>query len=282
MSAAIFDPRQCRLGEGPLWHPERAQLFWFDILAMKLLTVEEGEPREWQFDEHVSAAGWIDADTLLIASETQLFSFQLDTGESTYLVPLEADSPDTRSNDGRADPMGGFWIGTMSKTEKRGAGAIYRYYRGEIRKLFGDITVSNSICFAPGGRLAYWADTPTRKIMKVALDAQGWPCAAPEVFVDLGEDRRLPDGSVVDSEGGLWNAQWRSSRIARYLPDGSFDRAIEVGGTQSTCPAFGGEGLGTLFCTSASVNLDDSDPAQGVTFEAPAGVTGLPEPQVIP
>ncbi|QDC11208.1 SMP-30/gluconolactonase/LRE family protein [Oceanicola sp. D3] len=278
--STVYDTRACRLGEGPLWHPQRAQLFWFDILGNRLLTRGDDGPHEWTFSEHVSAAGWMSQEVLFMASETELFTFDLATGVRESVLPLEADNPVTRSNDGRADPMGGFWIGTMGKKEEKGAGAIYRYYKGELRQLYSGITVSNSICFAPGGRAAYWADTPTHQIMRTPLDAEGWPSGAPEVFVDLSAEGLYPDGSVVDSEGALWNAQWGAGRVVRYLSDGTPDRVIEVGGEKSTCPAFGGEGLTTLYVTTACGGMK-KDGKQGVTYEAPAGVAGMPEPQVI-
>ncbi|MBS8227353.1 SMP-30/gluconolactonase/LRE family protein [Vannielia litorea] len=281
MNVSVFDPRPCTLGEGPLWHPERNQLFWFDILGNRLLSRLGDEALEWQFDEHVSAAGWVDRNTLLIASESQLFTFDLETEEQTYVAALESENTVTRSNDGRADPMGGFWIGTMGKNAEKAAGAIYRYYRGELRRLYANITVANSICFAPGGRTAYWSDTETGKIMRVALNEDGWPDAKAEIFVDLGEEGRLPDGSVTDCEGALWNAQWQSARMVRYLPDGTQDRVIELPAYQTTCPAFGGDGLATLYCTSAAVDIESPDAEQGRTFEVAPGVAGLPEPQVI-
>ncbi len=121
------------MGEGPLWHPVRKQLFWFDIVGKRLLTREDGKPMAWDFDEMVSAAGWIDSDRLLIASETKLFAFNLADGSHVDVVPLEADLPHKRCNDGRADPWGGFWIGTMAKGEPEPVGAFYRYYKGELR-----------------------------------------------------------------------------------------------------------------------------------------------------
>jgi len=119
MTTDVFDDRACVLGEGPLWHPERQQLFWFDIMAGHLLTKVDGEAQSWAFDELVSAAGWIDHDRLLIASETALYSFDLTTEEQEYIQPLEIGNTVTRSNDGRADPWGGFWIGTMGKCASR-------------------------------------------------------------------------------------------------------------------------------------------------------------------
>lgn len=277
--STIFDDRRCELGEGPLWHPERKQLFWFDILGKQLLTREGEDAKSWQFDEHVSAAGWISSHALLIASETRLFVFDLETGARQTLCPLEADNPLTRSNDGRADPHGGFWIGTMGKTAETGAGSIYRYFRGELRKLFSDLTITNSICFSPDGQTAYFADTVTAQIRKTALDANGWPQGERQVFADLATEGLNPDGSVVDAEGHLWNAQWGAHRIARYTPDGTFAESISFPGAQISCPAFGGEHFQTLFATSAAEGL--SGPDDGKTFSATSPVTGRPEPRVV-
>ncbi|WP_323765786.1 SMP-30/gluconolactonase/LRE family protein [Marinovum sp.] len=281
MTITIHDTRRCQLGEGPLWHPERNQLFWFDILGKSLLSRDGDTPLAWEFDEYVSAAGWIDRDTLMIASQSALLQFDIASGDHEVMVPLEADNAFTRSNDGRADPAGGFWIGTMGIDAEPGAGAIYRYYRGALEVLYPEITVSNSICFAPDGRSAYYSDTRTHRIMVQALDAEGWPEGTPEVFADLGDEGLNPDGSVVDSEGGLWNAQWGAGRVARYHPDGRFDRSIAVPGSQATCPAFGGADLQTLYVTSAAVGLQGADESQGATFETRPGVTGQAEFRVI-
>ncbi len=271
----IFDDTQCQLGEGPLWHPIRQQLFWFDILGRRLHTKAE----HWQFDTYVSAAGWIDDTSLLIATDTALRHFDLTTGDHYVLTPLEADNPFTRSNDGRADPQGGFWIGTMGIDAEDDAGAIYRYYRGELRQLFAPITISNAICFSPDGTTAYFTDTPTQKIMRVTLDAEGWPKNDPQVHIDLtGTDFR-PDGAVVDASGNLWNAQWGVGRIAGYNPQGAFIESYSFAAAQTSCPAFGGSDLTTLYCTSAAVGV--KGPEQGKTFAVQTRYKGQAEHQVI-
>lgn len=284
MSATLFDDRQCALGEGPLWHPERKQLYWFDILGNRLLTVEDGEQRHWQFDEHVSAAGWTGPDTLLIASEIDLFHFDLTNGKAHRVCELEKDNPLTRSNDGRADPAGGFWIGTMGKKAELGAGAVYRLYKGELRKIYPDITIPNSICFCPQGDRVYFCDTPTRQIMTQGLDTKGWPKGDIEVFADLRADGLNPDGSVTDENGNLWNAQWGAARVASYGTDGQFLQSIGIPGRHSSCPAFGGPDLKTLYCTSARQDLTDdilaAHPENGQTFATETDARGWPEPQV--
>ena len=283
----IHDSRVCELGEGALWHPLRRQLFWFDILGKRLHTIEDGQSQIWSFVEMVSAAGWVSRDVLLIAGERDLFLFDLETEEIETVAELEADDPGTRSNDGRADRQGGFWIGTMGKRggENPGRGSIWRWYRGELRRLFSGLTIPNSICFSPDGRFAHFSDTLTHRIQRVALDADGWPVGEPETFIDLSAEGILPDGAVVDAAGNLWNAQWGAARVACYAPDGQFLKAVPMGASQTSCPAFGGEGLGTLYCTTAREGMDEAalaaDPEAGKTFAVQGVGPGLPEPQVI-
>lgn len=273
----LFDPTPCMLGEGPLWHPERRALFWFDILNARL----QGEGRYWDFPELVSAAGWIDRDRLVIASETRLMRFDLRDGTSAKLCPLDADSPGTRSNDGRADPQGGFWIGTMGKAAEPGAGAIWRWYQGELRRLFAPLTIPNAICFAPDGRTAHFTDTPTRQILRVALDAQGWPAGAPEVAVDLRGSRENPDGAVTDAAGRLWVALWGSGRVACFTPQGQECASVPVSAPHTSCPAFGGPGLRDLFVTTAREGLAQPGAQDGATFRAADVGQGRAEPAVI-
>ena len=199
-------------------------------------------------------------------------------GRVTCSAGQEADRPETRSNDGRTDPMGGFWIGTMGKAAEPQAGAIYRLYRGELRTLYDAVSIPNAICFSPDGRRGYWADTPTGIIMAQALDAEGWPEGEPEVFADLRTEGLRPDGAVTDEDGALWNAQWGAARVARYLPDGTFDRAIAVGGQHSSCPVFAGPGLDRLYVTTACQGISDPDAAQGLLYEADPGVVGRADP----
>lgn len=280
--SAVFDDRACALGEGALWHPLRRQFFWFDILGRRLLSRTEDGPEAWPMAELASAAGWIDRDTLLLATETGLDRFDIGNGARRRLARIEADRPETRSNDGRADPWGGFWIGTMGKTAEPGAGALYRYFEGRVARLYTELTIPNAICFAPGGRRAYFADTPRQRVWTVPLDAQGWPAGAPDVFLDLGCEGLNPDGAVTDAEGGLWIAQWGAGRVARYRPDGRFDRALAVPARQCTCPAFGGDAMDRMIVTSAFEGMERPGAADGRTFTLDPGCAGMPEPPVRP
>ena len=275
----------CDLGEGPLWHPKLEALFWFDINAFKMYCWKDSELKAWNFSEPVSAAGWIDKENLIIASASSLIKLSLTSDKRTVLVDLEADLPHTRSNDGRADPWGGFWIGTMGLNAEKEAGSIYRFYKGELEQLHQELTIPNSICFSPDKKFVYFADTRQEKIWRQDLDQKnGWPINEPIIFIDLKAQGLHPDGSVCDSEGFLWNAQYGASRIARYSPEGWLDRVENFPTSQVTCPAFGGKSFDTIFVTTASQTLSDEDliaqPLAGKVFHFEVDAVGLAEYQV--
>ena len=287
MSAVVFDSNPNVLGEGPLWHPLRQELFWFDILGCTLNARRlDGERISWRFAEPVSAAGWVDETTLLIASSSGLFRFDLISGHVSMVADFPLGPVATRSNDGRADRQGGFWIGTMGLNAEAGAGAIYRYSGGELRRLHGDVTIPNAICFSPDGAAAFFTGTQKGIIWRQPLDLEtGWPSGEPDVFIDLRGEEFSPDGAIIDAAGDFWIAQWGAARVACYGADGRLKRTLAVPASHASCPAFGGPDLSTLFVTTAREGLSEEElaasPLAGQTFMIEAGVKGLEEPRVV-
>ncbi|OYX01560.1 MAG: hypothetical protein B7Z15_19515 [Rhizobiales bacterium 32-66-8] len=279
---------QCQLGEGPIWHAARQQLFFFDINEQTLFAVTAaGEIADsWLFNETVAAAAIIDDHTLALATDTGLKQFDLSTGGMNRINEIESDNPLTRTNDSRVHPAGAFWIGTMTRAEEEPGGSVYHYRAGVLTTIKSGIRIPNATCFSPDGRIAYWTDTPTRQILQVATDpASGLPIGDWTLFADVAEGRGYPDGAVVDSEGYLWNAKWGGSCVVRHAPDGSIDRIVEVPVSQVTCPAFGGPDLKTLFITSAAKTMSAEQLAAekhaGSLFVIDVDVAGQPEPTII-
>ncbi len=288
MNSAIkmFDETLCALGEGIVWNPRRKSFIWFDILGSRLFEkkMEQKIARVHNFDILVSACGWVDDTKILVATANSLELFDLDNSRREVVIELEKDNLVTRSNDGRADPFGGFWIGTMGKNLESAAGAIYRYYRGELRKMYEPITVPNSMCFSTCGSKAYFSDTPQQLIWCVDLDPKGWPKSEPAIFIDMKKSNLLPDGAVIDSEGCLWNAQWGSNRVAKYSSEGTFLEYFEVPAVQVSCPGFGGVDGKTLMITTAREGTDpkklEEYPFAGATFILETDTLGQEEYKV--
>jgi sugar lactone lactonase YvrE len=229
-TAELFIDSRCELGEGVFWHPLVERLFWFDILNQTLFSATAGGIMvdRFTFEATVTAAGVIDADNLAIAASAGIFRLQLSTDTRELLVPLEADSTTTRSNDGRVGPSGAFWIGTMGLKDpsKVAAGALYAVRDGVATKLLSDIHIPNATCFAPDGKTAYFTDGVTRIIRQVSIaPATGLPNGPWRDFARV-EAPIQPDGAVVDSEGFLWNAHWDGGQVARFSPDGKLDRIV--------------------------------------------------------
>ncbi|AMX04181.1 hypothetical protein A3224_10195 [Microbulbifer thermotolerans] len=281
----IFDERECSLGEGPLWHPQRETLYWVDILSRRLLGKGPDGVQAWELGEMPTAIGWVDRERLLVACESGLNLFDVESGQKQLLCTLEPDIPSNRSNDGRADPWGGFWIGTMSKNGEAGCGNLYRWYRGTLRKLVEGLSVPNGLCFDRRRNLGYYADSAENLIYRLALDPDtGWPSGAPEIFLDFREQGMIPDGAVLDVDGGLWTSLWDGARTVCYGPDGKERGALFAATPRTTCPAFGGPDYTDLYVTTAAVGVEnaaDTPTPAGVTLVFKNAVKGRPEPAVV-
>ncbi len=285
MKAELFIDSRCELGEGPFWHPLLGRLFWFDILNQTLFSADENGHLvdRFTFQDVVSAAAVIDRDHLLVAQAGALVKFELSTDAKTVVIPLEDELPGNRTNDGRVNNAGGFWIGTMSRRggQDPGAGAVYQYRAGEVTTVLDHITIPNATCFSPDGRTAYFADTMTDTIQRVAIDpSTGLPTGEWETFAST-TGRGSPDGAVVDSEGYLWNARWGGSCVVRHAPDGSIDRIVELPVSRVTCPAFGGADRRTLYITTAREGMTpeelEREPHAGSIFSVRVDVPGQAE-----
>lgn len=271
---------RCELGEGPIWINGR--LYWFDILAGRMMAWRPGDTdfESWDFGEPVSAAAELEGGGLMVASASALIRFDPATGTRDVLVPLVADDPRTRSNDGRADRQGGFWIGTMGRAAEPGLGRIWRYYCGELRCLREGLTIPNALCFSPDGKLAYFTDTVTSTIWRWRLDADGWPRGEPQHFLTVPRGGGHPDGAIVDREGCIWNARWGTGTVVRLAPDDGRElERFTLSAKQASCPAFGGDDQTTLYVTSAQEGMSEAEilaePHAGALFEARIAVPGI-------
>jgi sugar lactone lactonase YvrE len=287
MTVSVLCDIACELGEGPSYDPHSDTLWWFDIANAKL--VEKPLSRDHVIFHSLpvmaSVVARIDGERQLVAAEDGLYVRDVASGKLTLHVPLEADNPETRSNDGRVHPSGALWVGTMGKKHEKGVGAIYWYRAGEVRLLYPDFSIPNSICFSPDGATAYFTDTETNRIMRVACDpAKGLPAGEPKIFFDNSGDKGFPDGSVCDADGVVWNTRWGAGSLDAYSPEGKRIRSVSIPAKRTSCPAFAGPGFDRMAVTTAWQGLTgamrDNDTNAGFTFIADISVNGRPEPDV--
>jgi L-arabinonolactonase len=276
------------LGEGIVWCERAQALYWTDIQAATLWrhTPASGETRQWILPERLASFALCEADGwLLLALASRLAFFRLADGALHTVCEVEPDLP-TRCNDGACDRQGRFVFGTLHEPAdggpKQAMGGFWRLHADlTLEKLpLEGVAISNSLAFSPDGGTLYYCDSLARTIRCCDY---GDTVSNPRSFADLRGMSGEPDGSCVDADGGLWNAQWGMGRVVRYTGDGREDCIVPVPASQPTRPAFGGAALDTLYVTSARDGLGSDalarEPLAGALFAARVGVRGLPEPR---
>lgn len=276
-----------RLGETPLWCEKTARLWWIDIErpSVQCLDPETGKHSVFEIDStYVGSLALTDTHRLLIATDLTLVLFDPGSGRVQSVARVD-DGLDNRINDGRADPKGRFWTGTLDNQLSRPNGSIYRLEAdGATTKLLDNVIVTNGIVHSPNGRTFYFTDTRRFTTWAFDVDLDDGAITNRRVFADLTATGERPDGACIDVDGCIWQAFFSGSQIVRYQPNGTIDRRIELPVTNPTCVCFGGKDLRTLYVTSGRKFLSqkqlDDEPMAGSLFAIEGLGQGLPENRV--
>ncbi len=273
------------LGEGPCWEPRRARLYWVDIKSRRLewLSPADGDTGAWDLQAMPSAAAPRADGTLVVSTEQGVGVFDPATGALDIRLHPDVEHEGNRSNDGGVDLQGRFWFGTMDDAGAKLTGAVYRLEPDwSCTRVLEGLGIPNTLAVSPDGRTLYIADSFHQTLYAHDLDPRTGALGYRHVLADTRGTPGTPDGSAVDAEGFIWNAQWGASRVVRYSPVGEIDRVVEMPVSQPTKCAFGGPDLSTLYVTSARTGLADEqlerEPLAGSLFSFNPGVRGLALP----
>ena len=274
------------LGESPLWNIAEQALYWVDIRApaIRRLDYVSGRMQSWNMPDLIGSIAFADDGRLIAALPDQLVLFDPKDGRTDTLARLQSPLPGHRFNDGRCDPAGRLWAGTMHNLTRAPEGTLYRYdLEHGLEAMLEGISIPNSLAWSPDGRTMYFADSLRHTIYAFAFAPETGEIGARRVFAEMAAPA-FPDGSAMDCEGYLWNAEFLGGRVVRFAPDGRVDRVIACPVNRPTCCAFGGPDLRTLFITSTCQNMTATEraaqPLAGALFAIDVDVQGLPEPSV--
>lgn len=276
-------PTSCLLGEGPLWSPTEGYLWWVDIKRAKLHrhNPRTGNTRRYDLPIHASAMA-ISEGRLLMVGDREVGVYDPATEDYTRVATLPDEPIENRTNDGGMAPDGSFWFGTMHDREMIQQGRYYCLTPDLTVQNLGlePVIVTNTFAFSPDGQTFYTSDSAAQEILAFDHDPESGVLTERRVFASTVSAGCYPDGSAVDSDGYLWNAQWAGSRVVRYAPDGSIDRIVQLPVSRPTSCAFGGPDLKTLFITSARIGLPeralDRQPMAGCLFSIDVQTPGQP------
>jgi sugar lactone lactonase YvrE len=270
-------------GEGAIWHPERKTLFWVDIEGKTLYEFipEKGDCRTWTFDRMVSTVVPETEHTVIVALQDEIVRLDLRDGKRSSVAMIDDGGGTLRCNDGKCDPEGRLWIGTMTLQAPRGSAALYTVESdGKVAKRLDGITVSNGIVWTADKRYMYYNDTATGQIVRYAYDAATGDIRYDGVAVTLEKGTGGADGMTIDKEGNLWVAQWGGYGVYHYDPrTGKLLTKIDVPAPNVASCAFGGENLDILYITTARAGLPEDKlkayPLSGSLFRCRPGVSGV-------
>jgi L-arabinonolactonase len=284
LEADIVVRGRCLLGEGVVWSPAHAQAQWVDIIGKTFWTYDPATTATTSaaLPERLACFAPMGGSRILAGFASGLAYFDLAAGVRYPIAAIEADRPSTRLNDAKLDRQGRFVFGTMDeRSPAQGIGQVWSFDGRAPRVLFDDVRISNSIAFSPDGRVMYFADTPLGTIWRFDYNPETGAISDRRVFAEVRSGPGRPDGSTVDADGCLWNAEWGGGRVVRYSPEGRVDRVLPIPCSQVTCCAFGGSDFSTLFVTTARTGLSEAklggEPEAGATFAASVGAKGLPD-----
>lgn len=279
-AALVLDCRNTH-GEGVLWNAADRRVWWTDIHGQAIWWYEPASrqsgsvalpDRLCAFAPRASG-GWI----MAFATGVELWSSHF--RRERQVCAFEEENPHTRLNDGRTDRAGRFVVGGMNEGSGDADSAVIRVNADlSVETLFDGVSCANSTCFSPDGSVMYFADTPERRIR--AYDYRGTGrFGSHRSFADMSEEPGLPDGSCVDDEGGVWNAEWEGGQVVRCGPDGRITHRVALPVPKATCCAFGGEDLSTLFITTSRLMSTPDDvsraPLSGSLFAIRPGFRGV-------
>jgi sugar lactone lactonase YvrE len=266
------------LGEGPAWSMRRGALFWVDILApaLRSLDLGSGVVATWDMPEKI---GWAiecaGHDGFIVGLKSGFARLDLETLQIERIGHPEPDRHHNRLNDAKVDRAGRIWAGTMDDREVEALGALYRLDPALTWTRHDEgYGVTNGPTFSPDGTTVYHTDSLDRTIFAFDLTDEG-TLANKRLFLRFDDSWGYPDGMCTDADGGIWIAHWGGGRVSRFSPDGRLDRSIALPASQITSCAFGGAGLDRMFVTSAAVGVE-GEPLAGALFEVESGTHGLP------
>jgi len=284
MTAKLVLDAKARLGEGAIWHPTENKFYWLDIEAAELHIYDPATKKDIHFPtgEKAGTIVPIQGGGVLLAMQNSIRRMDTNTGELTLVTKPLNDSL-VRFNDGKADPAGRFWVGTMAHDLKEGAAALYRMDKDKsFHRVVDNVTVSNGLVWSADKKTMYYVDSPTYTVQAFDYDDQTGEITNGRVVIRIpAAVGGTPDGMAIDAEGKLWIAIWGGAAVVRCDPaTGAVLQRVEVPALNVTSVAFGGKNLETLYITTVREWQTPEQlgkyPLSGGIFSVQPGVRGVP------
>jgi sugar lactone lactonase YvrE len=272
------------LGEGPIWDHKTQVLWWVDILEGLVHRHDpaDGANQSWSVEQMIGTIVTAQDGRLVIAAEKGFHWFDPETGNIELIVEPEPDKPQNRFNDGKCDPAGRLWAGTMPISEEGNSGILYCLHPdGKAETKQTGYAIPNGIVWNDEATIMYHIDSPTRRVDAWDYDNPTGSISNRRAVYHVQQEGAFPDGMAMDVEGKIWLALWGGWAVIRFDPvNGEELERIPVPVSRTSACAFGGPNLNTLFITTAKKDITpdelEKEPLAGCVFKTNPGVCGQP------
>ena len=266
------------LGEGPIWSPQTNCVTWTDITQSVFHTadIDTGATQSFSAPSMVGAIAHTHGGDYVAANQ-EGFAFVGIDGKFSQLHSFLAD--DMRMNDGKVDPVGRFWAGSVALSFEAERGSLYVLEKdGSYRSVLDKCTLSNGMGWSPDAHYFYYIDSIPGVLKRFDFDSVHGLISNPIDLVTFDTSKGIPDGMSVSSDGKIVIALWDGGRVEIYEPDGTKATEIELGVSRPTSCTFGGTDGNVLIVTSASQGIDRSKEglAGKILAVTGTGLSGLP------
>jgi sugar lactone lactonase YvrE len=282
LTAEIALEVHAQLGEGPVWDERLQKLSFVDIIGHKVHTFSPstGEHHTFEAGRPVGAVVLREDGGFVLAAHDAFFLAEPDGSLIEQFGEFSVDGEVVRFNDGKVDPRGRFYAGTMHWEQPKIAGALYMLEGdGNVTVVLEDVGISNGLAWSADEKTMYYIDTPRHQLDAFDVEPESGALSNRRVIAEFPGSS--PDGMAIDVEGCLWVACWGGKRVERIDPSNGERLAIvHVPASNTSSAAFGGPNLDDLYITTAREGLDDAqlaaEPHAGDLFVAHPGVSGPP------
>ena len=272
------------LGEGPVWDDRHHVLYWVDIeeCLVHIYDPSTHVDRQIHTKQRIGCLSTRMNGSLLLGLERGFATLDIESEKIDYLVDPENHLPRNRFNDGKCDPQGRFWAGTMSLDKKKEAGSLYCLFPNlTFRTMISSVTTSNGLAWSSDHKTLYYIDTPTLKVAAYRFDPETGDISHKKTAITIPKGQGHPDGMTIDEEGMLWVAHYGGAKVSRWDPvKGEMIAAVEIPAPQVTSCTFGGLHRDRLYITTARQGMEEEAlktyPEAGGLFCVEPGVKGMP------
>ncbi len=274
---------EAALGEGAIWDYDTKKLYWVDIEGKSLNVFDPVTSQNKSFPtaSHIGTVVPKNKDEVLIALVDGIYTLNLNTGDTALFVDMNTNLINSRLNDGKCDPEGRLWVGSMNWQQEKGKAKLFTIENdSSITTKIDSVTISNGIVWTKDKKTMYYIDTPTSQIKAYDYDNTTGNISNQRVAVKISEDLGFPDGMTIDEEDMVWVGMWNGNAVLRFNPKtGELLQKIDVPAHNVTSCAFGGDNLEILYITTAKLDMTDEElekyPLAGSVFKVNPGVKGV-------